>query len=353
MAGDGKTEQPTPRRRQKAREEGQIARSRELSGSIALIGSVLVLSWSLPSMLGAWRDFTRVTWLYAATHDLTVSTPLLMWTAEMSIRWAILPLVAAWLLATVVSLAQGGLVFAPASLTPRLDHLSPVSKMKQLFSITAVSELLKSLVPAVAIVYIAVQVLGREWPATALIPSGINGFATHLAATSFEIAWKSSLVLLAWSGFDYLIVRFKHEDGLKMSREELREEYKQTEGNPQIKARIRRLQRSTRRSRMLKDVERATVVVVNPTHFAVALEYGPNLPAPVVLAKGRDHLAEQIKQTARWHGIPILENPPLAQALYRTVEVGQSIPAKLYAAVAEILAFVYRMQARAAERRSN
>jgi flagellar biosynthetic protein FlhB len=133
-----------------------------------------------------------------------------------------------------------------------------------------------------------------------------------------------------------------------MSRDDLREEMKQTEGNPQIKMRIRRLQRQVRRRKMLQDVQRASVVVANPTHFAVALQYGPELAAPVVVAKGRNLLAEQIKQTARWHGISIMENPPLAQALYRSVQIGQAIPAKLYAAVAEILAFVYRMQAQAA-----
>ena len=156
------------------------------------------------------------------------------------------------------------------------------------------------------------------------------------------------LVLLIWSALDYLLVRQKHESGLKMSRDELREEMKQTEGNPQIKMRIRRLQRQVRRRKMLQDVQRASVVVTNPTHFAVALEYGPELAAPVVVAKGRNLLAEQIKQAARWHGIAIMENPPLAHALYRSVQIGQAIPAKLYAAVAEILAFVYRMQAQTA-----
>jgi flagellar biosynthetic protein FlhB len=158
--------------------------------------------------------------------------------------------------------------------------------------------------------------------------------------------------MVIWSAADYMLVRQKHEGDLKMSRQEIKEEMKQSEGNPQSKARIRRMQRQVRRSRMLKDVEKATVVVVNPTHFAIALQYGPRLAAPVVVAKGRDALAEQIKQAARWASVPIMENPPLAQALYRSVQIGQQIPSKLYTAVAEILAFVYRMQNQAAQRRT-
>jgi flagellar biosynthetic protein FlhB len=163
----------------------------------------------------------------------------------------------------------------------------------------------------------------------------------------WELVWKSGLVLVSWAGIDYLLVWQKLEGDLKMSRQDLKDELKQTEGNPAIKGRIRRLQRSLRRRQMLRETEKASVVITNPTHFAVALQYEMEMEAPVVIAKGRDFLAQEIKEVARWHGIPVLENPPLAQALYRTVEVGQPIPAALYAAVAEILAFVFRAQARA------
>jgi flagellar biosynthetic protein FlhB len=146
---------------------------------------------------------------------------------------------------------------------------------------------------------------------------------------------------------DYLLVWQKLEGDLKMSRQDMKDEHKQSEGNPAIKGRIRRLQRSMRRRQMLRDTEKASVVITNPTHFAIALRYEMAMEAPIVIAKGRDHLAQEIKEVARWHGIPVLENPPLAQALYRTVEVGRPIPAALYAAVAEILAFVFRAQARA------
>ena len=168
-----------------------------------------------------------------------------------------------------------------------------------------------------------------------------------VGARLFEVAWKSALILLVWSAADYLFERWRHENELKMSRQDLRDEYKETEGNPTVKMRIRRLQRQARRRRMLKDVERAAVVVTNPTEFAIALEFNTEMEAPVVVAKGRSLLAQQIRQIALWQGIPLVENPPLAHALYRVVEVGQAIPPKLYAVVAEILAAIWRAQARA------
>lgn len=155
------------------------------------------------------------------------------------------------------------------------------------------------------------------------------------------------MVLLGWSMLDFFIERHHFDRGLRMTQQEVREEAKESEGNPQVKARIRKLQRQTRRKRMLEDVAKAAVVITNPTEYAIALEYNDRLLAPVVVAKGRNLLAGQIKQAARWHGIPSIENVPLAHALYRASEVGQAIPAKLYAAVAEVLAYILRAQSRA------
>jgi flagellar biosynthetic protein FlhB len=165
----------------------------------------------------------------------------------------------------------------------------------------------------------------------------------------FEVTWKGSLVLLMWSAADYFLERQRHENELKMSKQDQKDEFKETEGNPAVKQRIRRLQRQARRKRMLKEVEKAAVVITNPTEFAIALQYGMEMEAPVLVAKGRNLLAAQIKEIARWHGIPIVENPPLAHALYRAVEIGQAIPPKLYAVVAEILAAIWRAQARAGQ----
>ena len=250
------------------------------------------------------------------------------------------------LLATSAALAQGGLVLAPSSLVPDLSRLSPSRRLEQLFSLTAVSRLLKSLLPAVALVYLAISAVAHEWPQfLGLADRSVRGVGGFVLGEVFAVAWKSALVLMIWSGVDYLVERRKFESDLRMSRQEIVDEFKETEGHPTIKARIRRLQRQVRRRRMLKDVERATVVITNPTQFAVALEFNPQMGAPLVVAKGRNLLAAEIKQVARWHGIPLLENPPLAHALYRAVEVGQAIPPKLYRVVAEVLAAIYRVQA--------
>jgi flagellar biosynthesis protein FlhB len=347
VAQDNKTEQATPRRRQKAREKGQIARSRELIGSLAAAGLVLGLSAQAAAFPGEWRTLLRSALDAAATGG--DGTSLLAWSHLAVFRSATLALGLGWILALAGAVAQGGLVFSPSTLAFNPARLSPASRLRQLLSITAVSRLLKSLVPVAAVVYLAVAVLGRDWAGVLQLSRlSARGLAGFTVGRIFEIAWKSALVLLAWSGADYFFERRKLETDLRMSRQELMDEFKETEGNPAVKARIRRLQRQVRRRRMLEEVRRASVVITNPSEFAVALEYRPQMAAPVVIAKGRNLLAREIKQVARWHDIPLVENPPLAHALYRAVEIGQSIPPKLYAVVAGILAAIYRAQQAAA-----
>jgi flagellar biosynthesis protein FlhB len=346
---DDRTERATPRRRQKAREQGQVARSRDLSSTLAVCGATMLMVWTASAALAAWRQLFAALLNSASERDWRLGTIALQETEWTAIRWFAPAVVGAWALAVTGSLAQGGLVLAPASLQPKFERLSPASKLSQLCSTQAVSALLKSLLPFTAMLYCAVKVLARDWDAMASASFvGAGGVLRLIGDTTFEIAWKSALILLIWSGVDYLLVRYRMESGLRMTRQEIREEQKESEGHPMLKLRVRRLQRQMRRRTLLKNVQRATVVVTNPTHFAVALEYGPLMAAPVVVAKGQNRLAQQIKETARWHGITIMENPPLAQALYRTVEIDQMIPPKLYEAVAELLAFVYRAQQRAA-----
>jgi flagellar biosynthetic protein FlhB len=216
-----------------------------------------------------------------------------------------------------------------------------------MFSLAGLSGLLKSLFPFGAILWVGVQVIQSHWGE--MVRSSflsLWSFTSLVFALVLEVGWKSAVILLAWSGIDYFLNWQKMEGDLRMSRQELRDDFKETEGSPETKARVRRIQRNLRRQQLLRATETATVVVTNPTHYAVALRYEIAMEAPVVVSKGRDLLAQKIKDVARWHSIPILENPPLAQALYRAVDVGQSIPAKLYAAVAEILVLVYQAQAR-------
>lgn len=348
MADQNKTEKATPRRRQKAREQGQVARSRDLIAGLGTISAVLLLAWQLPQFAADWRGLFARELGWAALRPEQI---LPVWRNHLIIfRGVALAASLSWLVATVSGVAQGGLVFAPAALAPSLNRFNPASRMGQLFSLNAVSRLLKSVLPTAAMVYLAVALLARDWTAMlALVHGTRGGVLAFTALHMFELAWKASLVLLVWSAADYLLERWRHENELKMSRQDLRDEFKETEGNPAVKMRIRRLQRQARRRRMLKDVERATVVITNPTEFAIALEFNMLMDAPVVVAKGRNLLAAQIREVALWAGIPLVENPPLAHALYRAVEIGQAIPPKLYAVVAEILAAIWRAQARATQ----
>jgi flagellar biosynthesis protein FlhB len=348
VADDNRTERATPRRRQKAREKGQVARSREFPGAMAVLGMVIFVSWVAPSWFAQWRLLWQQWLVVASVGELSNLPSLLRATAWTAATWVGPVILFGWVLAAVGSVVQGGLVLAPQALAPSWDRLNPATNLARRFSLGSVSALLKSVVPVLFILYLALAVLAREWgqiiQASHASQRALGVWALTLMG---EIAWKSCLVFLAWSLMDYLMTRLSFERQLRMSRQDLREETKETEGNPQVKIRIRRLQRQMRRRRMLRDVARATVVVTNPTEFAVALEYRPeSMDAPVVLAKGRHLLAQRIRQVANWHGVPIVENPPLAQALYRAVDVGQAIPAKLYAVVAELLAFIYRAQGR-------
>lgn len=348
VADDTKTEQPTPRRRQRAREKGQVARSRELAAAVATAAMLAVVAWQVSVFGSQWRDMFRDTLSAAQSKELSSESATLGWKSLSVFGGTALAMGLTWLLAVVASIGQGGLVFAPASLQFRVDRISPAARLRQLFSITALGNLLKSLLPVAAIVYFCCAILARDWALVLRLPYRSGGAVVAFTLQRlFEAGWKSTLVLLIWSGADYFFQKIKFEHDLRMSRQELRDELKETEGHPTVKARIRRLQRQVRRRRMLQDVKRAAVVITNPTEFAVALEYSGEMPAPVVVAKGRNLLAQEIKQIARWHEIPVLENPPLAHALYRAVQVGQSIPPKLYAVVAEVLAMIFRAQQRA------
>ncbi len=352
MAQDNKTEKATEHRRQKAREEGQVARSRELSATAAMLAGVLVLVAQGPADLLNWRRFYSAVLDHAVREELSIATPLFGWTAQLVFQWAWRPLAAACFVAVLVSLSQGGIVFAPKLLSPDISRINPAKRLGQIFSLTTVVQVLKALVPGSAIVFIAIGIFRREWSCFSLgIWASPRQISSHLFTLVFEVFWKSSLILLAWAAIDYIAMRQKFEGDLRMSKEEIKEESKQMDGNPHTKGRIRRLQRQARRNRMIQAARTATVVVTNPTHFAVALEYRDNMAAPTVVAKGQNLLAQQIREIARWDGIPIIENPPLAQSLYRTVEVGQAIPEKLYAAVAEILAYVFRVNAQQQARR--
>jgi flagellar biosynthetic protein FlhB len=348
MADSSKTEKATPQRRKKAREQGQVARTRELSSALAWGGALALVAWQVPDVERQWRGLLQNSLDLSVQESVTAGGPILFWSACAALRWIVPIVAAAWVLSVSGGLAQGGLIIAPEALALKPERMNPAGKLKQMFSLAGLSGILKSLLPFGIIVWIGYATISKHW-GTVIHASelGVRAFAGFIVSVMGELVWKSGLVLVGWAGIDYLLVWQKNESDLKMSRQDMKDEAKQTEGNPAIKGRIRRLQRSLRRRQMLRDTEKASVVITNPTHYAVALRYEMEMAAPIVVAKGRDFLAQEIKEVARWHGIPILENRPLAQALYKTVEVGQPIPGALYAAVAEILAFVFRAQARA------
>lgn len=346
MPDSSKTEQATPKRRQKAREQGQVARSRELPSVLAIAGAVGALWMMSSNAITHWTVLYRNMLDAAAATTLESNGPLFFWTSVELFRWIVPVLSTSLVLSVAAGVAQGGISFAPEAMSLKFERFNPASKVGQIFSITGLSSLMKSLLPFAAIAWVAENCIHSHWGLLVRASSfGLRGLTSTLGSMIFEVGWKTSIVLFAWSGVDYLLTWMKMEGDLKMSREEIREESKQNDGNPLIKSRIRRLQRRMRKKQALAAAATATVIVTNPTHYAVALRYTPDMPAPVVVSKGMNLLAQQIKALGAENGILTLENKPLAQALYKTVEVDEAIPSTLYQAVADILVVVFRAQA--------
>ena len=307
MADESRTEQATPRRRERARREGDVPRSREFPAALTLITVVLFLWWYPQNWKNEWRELLERT-LASATHsDMTAGTPVLNWVAWRVCLWAAPCMAMAWLVALAGSFALGGFVAAPAALAPKPERLNPASNLQKLFSLGGLQRLMKSLIPSAFLVYIALAIMVRDWGQILQMSRvGIRQSLGWMLTRVFEISWKGGLVFTLWAGFDVLISRLNFERQLRMTRQEVREDFKEMEGHPAVRGRIRRLQREMRR-RMLRDVARATVVVTNPNEYAVALEYQPEtIAAPVVVAKGRNLFAQRIKREARWHGIPVV-----------------------------------------------
>jgi flagellar biosynthetic protein FlhB len=351
MADSNKTEQATPHHRTKARERGQVTRSRELTSAVAMFAVAGMLALTAEQAIHHWTVFFRSALDAANTNEFDAGGPLLFWTSIEAFRWIVPILASALVVSLAVGYAQGGFVFAPEALEIKPERLSPTTKLKSIFSTVGLSTALKSLLPFAAIAWVGYACISSHWPQI-LASSDVDsrGFVVLVGGMLKEVCWKSGLILLGWSGVDYFFLWMKSEGDLKMSRQEIKEEMKQSEGNPQSKQRFRRLQRQNRRKQMIKAAETATVVITNPTHYAVALRYEMDMPAPIVVAKGLDLLAQKIKEIAWDRGIPVMENRPLAQALYKGADVGDSIPSALYHAVAEILVMVYKAQAEVKKR---
>jgi flagellar biosynthesis protein FlhB len=346
MPGE-RTEQATQHRREQARKEGDILHSRELSAAAGTLAGVLTLGALGSRMLIAWRvDFIAFLELgNPARWEPATLEPTLYALRRLTMKLlgppaVVMALVAAGALGAGI-LQTGGVNFYAGAIGFKPDRINPISNIKNLFSLRAAARMGKSLIPASVLAIFAVQRIGRQLA----LPPFSTSRLEMLGSDVYGLLLAASWLLFGWSAIDYLVEWQSRESRLKMSREDMREEMKQTEGNPQIRGRIRNLQRQLRRRKVKNDVAHAAVVLTNPTHYAVALGFDfITMEAPKVMAKGRNLLAEEIKAEARWAGVPIIENPPLARSLYRSVDVGQPIPVDLYAAVAAILAWLYRQR---------
>jgi len=345
MAGD-RTEKPTQRRQDKARREGQFPVSRELVAALQLIAFVWLLTSCGDSLIEKLRRAFRAQIELAFHQSLQVRDVCNMAGGMAGFLGSPLLVGGAGLIVAVlfVQMAVTRFGFAGAKLAPDLKRLNPVSKLTSL-----PAQNFAALFQAVFIIGLFSLVVAE------LVRENEEAFL-RLPLMGIEVAWETvrrSLASLLWKCgciagvialLQFVREKRRHLKSLRMSKQEIRDEVKETEGNPQIKARVRRIQRDLARRQMMKEVPRATAVVVNPTHFAVAIRYDmAAMAAPRVVAKGRNYLARRIREIALVHEVPIVENRPLAQALYKHVEVGQEIPAHLYRAVAEILAYIYRL----------
>ena len=350
MSGE-RTEKASPRRRQKAQEDGDRPRSRELLSASALLAGTLALGWAARGWTSLWKaryiDALALGRMPNPTADSMGASARGILVAGAA-PCLVVMLAAATASVAMAAVQNRGVSLHPSAMAPKWSRLNPAENVKQLFSIRSLVRLGKSLVP----VAILVTQLVRQLVILAHRPVFSLERLPDVFMAAYSLLVTTAWVVLAWSLIDYLVEWRQWESRLKMSKQDMRDEMKETEGNPLMKGRIRSLQRQMRRRAMRADVRKASVVITNPTHYAVALSFDMvTMEAPKVLAKGRDLVAAQIRDEARWAGVPLVENPPLARSLYRSVEAGQSIPTDLYAAVAAILAYLFRQEAEERMRR--
>ena len=350
MADDSdleKSEQPTDSKLKKAKEKGQIPRSRELTSLMILLVGIM-LFWIMGThFVSKLKTIIQQAMLVAHRTDDDKQIIFNLINLLTAGFWAILPIfVGLVIVAIIAPLSVGGLLFSLQSIKPNLGKLNPISGFKRLFSLRIFSELFKSILKVVLIAFAAALFLIHQFPNMLALPSMyLNNALSQVMQLLIYASLLIVLALIPMVGFDIFYQIWSNLKKLKMSKQEVKDEFKEQEGNPQIKGRIRQMQQAIARRRMMKDVPKANVIVTNPTHYAVALQYDEKtMSAPKILAKGTDNIASKIKQIAQEHQIPQLEAPPLARALYRHGEIGKSIPAELYAAVAQILAWVYQLK---------
>jgi flagellar biosynthesis protein FlhB len=348
MAGgsENRSEKPTARKVQKSREKGQVPRSREVPSAAVLLGSLLVLQYFGQTILHTLEFQMRHLLNFRVPAEITL--PYLFGiinSAELRLVMVLGPvLLAAMIFSIAANMMQGGLAFSSEALGLHFSKLSPKNGLTRIFSKNGLMELGKNLLLMVAVSIISYQIISKHFSLyPRLILMDIRKLLHWTASINYEIFIRVAVFLVIIAVADYFFQKYRFMEQLKMTKQEVKEEVKEMEGDPITKGRIRRIQREMARKRMMADIPNADVVITNPTHYSVALSYKMDaMEAPKVIAKGVGFLALKIRELAQEHGIPLVENRPLAQTLYKSVEIGEYIPGNLYKAVAEILAFVYK-----------
>jgi flagellar biosynthetic protein FlhB len=347
FAGE-KTEKATPRKRQEVRQKGQVAKSADLNTAIVLLIVFVVLLFSGRLYKETFSRILRQSFQQYMLTDMTIdSVHALFVDVLKEIAGVLAPIfLAAIAGAFMANFLQVGFLFTTEPLQMKLSKLDPIQGFKRIMSLRSIVELLKSILKIMVVGLVTFSVLWMKLDQIlSLTTKSLDTTLSSLASLTVNMGLYASAALLFLAFLDYLYQRFDFEKNIRMSKQEIKEEYKKTEGDPLIKSKIKQKQREMAMKRMMQEVPKADVVITNPTHYAVALKYEDGkMDAPIVVAKGVDYIALKIKQLAKEHDVVTVENRPLARALYSQTEIGDAIPEQFFKAVAEILAYVYRLK---------
>lgn len=346
FAEGDKTEEPTAKKRRDARKKGQVAKSQELNTAFVLLAGFLVIRILWEYMYGNIAEYSAYIFSHLAFSNSTEAiTELFLGIMVLMAKTALPVMLGILIFALGINIFQVGFEISTESIAFKLDKLNPINGFGRIFSKRSLVELFKSIFKILVIGFFLYLYLKDEIPFMPyFIYYDLPYSLVQIAEKIFTMAFQVIAVIMVLAVADYAYQTWQTTQDLMMTKQEVKDEYKQTEGDPKIKGRIKQKQREMAMSRMMSEVPKADVIVTNPTHFAVALSYKTGMVAPVVLAKGQDLVAQRIKNIAKENRIPIVENKPLARALYDAVEVGGTVPQELYKAVAEVLAHVYKLK---------
>ena len=343
-----KTEPATPKKRQEARKKGQVAKSMELPGALVLFAAFLCLFLFGSFMKDKLISLFTATFQYYMLWDLSIDNIVSIFSRFASEGLMMLAplLIVVLVIAVLGNYLQIGFLLTGDPLKMKLNKLNPIEGAKRIFSMRALVEFVKSSVKLIIVAFAVGSTLYNEKEQLLVLAHlPLEHIFVYTAKITVSLGIQIGLILVVLAIFDYMYQRFEYEKNLRMSKQEVKDEYKKTEGDPLIKGKIREKQRRMAMQRMMQEVPKADVVITNPTHYAVALKYdAEQMEAPKVVAKGADYIALKIKEVARQHGVVVMENKPLAKALYIETEIGETIPVQLFQAVAEVLAYVYKLK---------